>query len=391
MTKTVARRIHFLTGARSEYDILAPVARRLALRAEAEVRFIPAAAQLSPFHGYGVQYIRQDGFKIAGEVESLLSSESWSGRALSFANLVAGLTRLLGGSERPDILCVAGDREEALAGALVGNFLGICVAHLFGGDRCIASDIDEVFRPAISKLAHLHFTATEGHRQRLIRMGEVPDRIWATGATSLDNLREILDVPADVLRSQIGVDVSEPFVMVIFHPSPTLDVERSGEPMANLLGGVLSLGCPVLCSYPNFDPGNMAIRAAINSARERHSNLIVYHNLKREEFVSLYRRCSAIVGNSSSIVIEAGFLGVPGILVGSRQDLREHGTNVIRVDADEAQVAAACRRAMSDGDFLAAVRKAPSLYGDGHAAERVAEELCEVTLGGELLRKTITY
>lgn len=391
MTKTVARSIHFLTGARSEYDILAPVARRLALRAGVEVRFIPAAAQLSPFHGYGVQHIRRDGFQIAGEVESLLSSESWSGRSLSFANLVAGLTRLLSGSERSDILCVAGDREEALAGALVGNFLGIPVAHLFGGDRCIASDVDEVFRPAISKLAHLHFTATGGHRERLIRMGESAELVWTTGATSLDSLRETPEVGPRELNAALGIDVDKPFVMVIYHPSPLLSTQVAGQEMAELLRGVLALGCPVLCSYPNTDPGNVAVRDAIDVAKRQDPRLIVYHNLPRDQFVSLYRRCAALVGNSSSIVIESGFLKVPGVLVGARQDLRERGINVLRVEPEAGAVTEACLRAMTDHDFLMATRKAPSLYGDGYSGERVAELLAEIPLAPGLLRKTITY
>ena len=351
---------------------------------------IAAAGQLSPFHGMGIDQISRDGFPIAGTIESLLSSESWQGRSLSFAQLVEGLTRLLA-QHRPDVLFVAGDREEALAGALVGNFLGIHVAHSHGGDRCYASDLDEVLRPAISKLAHLHFTATEGHRKRLLRMGEAPERVWAVGATGLDRFREESDVPVSTLEQEFGVDMRRPFFILVYHPSPLCNPKESGDEMNEVLNGILSLGHPVFCSYPNFDPGNIAIRKAIDSAKSKSDKLIVYHNLPRDRFVSLYRRCTAIVGNSSSIVIESGFLKVAGILVGPRQNLREIGPNVLRVGISAKAVRAACLRALEDKRFHKRIQSCKSLYGDGRASPRIAKILATVDLGRDLLMKTMTY
>lgn len=386
---TNMRRIFFLTAARSEYDILYPVVSE-SLRAGLGAEIVVAGAHLSPFHGHGVNQIRADGFPIAGELPTLLASESWEARSLSFAYLCEGLTRLLT-RNKPDILCVAGDREEALAGAIVANFLGIHVAHLFGGDRCIASDVDEVIRPAISKMSHFHFTATEGHRERLVRMGELPEQIWATGGTGLDRLRDTADVSDDALNQEFDIDVSKPFFLLIQHPSSLQSEESRKQEMAGILEGILTLGHPVFCSYPNFDPGNMAIRVAIDEAREKFSNLIVHHNLPRDRFVALYRRCAGIVGNSSSIVIEAGFMKVPGILVGNRQNLREIGPNVIRVGSGQDEVNAACSRVLHDKDFLEQVRKCPSLYGDGFAASRIAKIMAETPLDRSMLHKTITY
>lgn len=384
------RRIFFLSAARSDYDLMTPVIKALAALAGMEVMVVAAAAQLSPFHGMGITQIRADGVPIVGCVESLVSSESWAGRALSFAHLTEGLTRLLE-RERPDILFVAGDREEHLAGAIVANFLGIHVAHLHGGDRCIASDIDEVLRPAVSKLAHLHFPATEGHRQRLITMGENPEYVWACGAPGLDRLRTEADVPVGVLSEEMAVDLAQPYFLVIQHPSPMLNSEDTEQEMTELLEGVLASGHPVLCSYPNIDPGNVGIRTAIERARARHPHLRVYHNLPRDRFVSLYRRCAAIVGNSSSLVIESSFLKVPAILVGPRQDLRDRGENVLRVDFSSAEVAAACRRALEDTAFLAEVRAGTSPYGDGHAGPRIAGILSTIELKQDTLLKTMPY
>lgn len=383
------RRVFFLTAARSEYDILYPVL-AASVQAGLSAEVVAAGAHLSPFHGHGIDQICADGFKIAGEVPSLLSSESWEGRSLSFAYLCEGLTRLLA-HNKPDLLCIAGDREEALAGAIVANFLGIHVAHLFGGDRCVASDVDEVIRPAISKLAHFHFTATEGHRERLIRMGELPEQVWATGGTGLDRLRTTTDIADEELNHEFGIDVSQPFFLLIQHPSSLQKPEDRKCEMAGILNGMLSLGYPVFCSYPNFDPGNMSIRSAIDEAKLKYSNLIVHHNLPRDRFVALYRRCAGIVGNSSSIVIESGYLKVPGILVGSRQNLREIGSNVLRIGATEDEVHATCLRVIRDQEFLSQVERCPSIYGDGHAAHRIAKIMAEESLDQALLHKTITY
>ncbi len=387
---TKSRRIFFLTGARSEYDLLSPVVREVNKTPGLSAELIVGSAQLSPFHGMNIENIKRDGFQIAGKVESLLCSESWEGRALSYSNLFEGITRLIA-FNRPDVMFVAGDREEALAGALAACFQGIPVAHLHGGDRTAVAELDDVLRHVISKTAHLHFTATESHRQRLIRMGEFPDKIWVTGGTGLDRLSEEAGVPDEVLNKEFGVDVQKPFFLLIHHPVPLINPEEGGNEMTAVLDGVLSLGHPVFCSYPNFDPGNLAIRQAIDDMKAKNDRLIVFHTLPRDRFVSLYRRCTAIVGNSSSIVIEASFLHKPGVLIGPRQNLREVGPNVLQIEPTVAEVKAACQRCLDDAEFLKLVGEAPSIYGDGHASRRIAKVLAEVELSPKLLLKTITY
>jgi len=167
------RRIFVLTGARSEYDLLSPVLRAANATPGLRAEVIAGAAQLSPFHGMGIEHIRRDGFPIAGTVESLLSSETWQGRALSFANLFEGVSRLIAG-DRPDIMFVAGDREEALAGALAATFQGIPVAHLHGGDWRVAL----VAQGLALVLAHLDRARAFQHR----RHGEVRERYVALRA-----------------------------------------------------------------------------------------------------------------------------------------------------------------------------------------------------------------
>lgn len=384
------KRVYFLTGARSEYDIMVPVIRALGTVPGMCAGVIPCAAHLSPFHGMSIDHIQCDGFTTIGPIESLLASQSLAGRALSFAHLSEGLTRLLD-RDRPDLLFITGDREEALAGALVGNFLKIPVAHLHGGDRCASAEIDEVLRPAISKLSHLHFTATESHRARLIGMGESPSRIWVSGAPGLDRLLDEPDVDIHELMREVRIDVQQPFFLLIHHPTRMADGDTNGEEMADVLAGVLSLGHPVLCSYPNNDPGNVEIRQAIDEATLRSPHLHVHHHLARKYFVSLYRRCSAIVGNSSSIVIESSFLKRPAILIGARQNQREIAANVIRVPGDSTLIRAACIRALEDASFKSVVAACGSLYGDGRSGARIAGIISGIKLTGDLMAKQMTY
>lgn len=385
------RHIHFFSAARSDFDLMAPVIGELRSRARVTVGVIAASAQLSPFHGAGVRQIEEDGVPIVGRLETLLAAESWTGRSLSFAHLAEALTRQLA-TCRPDLVFVAGDREEHLAMAICANFQRLHIAHLHGGDRCLASDIDEVMRPAISKLAHLHFPASASHRERLIRMGEDPGHIWACGAPGLDRLRTTPDVASAVLAAEFGVDPDEPFFLIIQHPSPTLnEAGREEEEMTALLEGVLALGYPAICSYPNIDPGNVAIRRAIDAAARRHPRLFRYGNLPRDRFVAIFRRCAAIVGNSSALVIESGFLHRPAILVGPRQNLRDAGPNVLRVGFSAPEIATACRRCLEDETFLQTVRDNTSPYGDGYAAPRIADILESVELAPELLLKSMPY
>jgi GDP/UDP-N,N'-diacetylbacillosamine 2-epimerase (hydrolysing) len=388
----MARKVRIVTGARSEYDLLVPVLEALDRRADVDLGVLAAASHLSPFHGRTVDHIRRDGFRITAEIDSLMASDGDAARCLSFAHLIEGLTRVLQ-VDAPDLIVVTGDREEALAGALAANFLRIPVAHVHGGDRCIASDIDEVFRPAISKLSHLHLTATEGHRERLIRMGEDPALVFATGAPGLDRFAVAQgERPHDLeVLSEQGLGLGEPFFLIIHHPSPWLSLEQGGHEISAILEGTLRLGNPVYCGYPNSDQGNVVMRKIIDSTQKKNPSLRVFHTLPRREFAVLYRNCSAIVGNSSSLVIESGFVGVPGVLVGDRQKFRETGSNVLAVSAEADAIAGACLRCRDDAEFRQRVRTCGSPYGDGRSGPRIAAILAELPLTSAMLLKTMPW
>ena len=378
-----------ISGARSEYDILLPVALELQ-SAGLDPLWVLGASHLSIFHGGRTYDDTRDGIPVVAQIESLLPEDSWPARATSFANLLSGLIPALT-SLKPDLVIVAGDREEALAGALAASFLQIPIAHIFGGDRCRATELDEVLRPAISKLAHLHFSASEEHRQRLIAMGEREEFVWTTGGPNIDVLRMTPDTSDDELSMQLGFNTEEDFILFIYHPSPMLEPIDGYTEMCGILREILGVGIPVVASYPNSDPGNHEYRRALQDMQSQFCNLYLHHNLPRQTFVSLYRRSTAIVGNSSSIVTESSFMGVPGLLIGPRQDLRKTSTNVLRVNAEPRDVGRGIQRLISDKEFRDNARKAISLYGDGYASSRIVDIIRRVSITPELFQKAMTY
>lgn len=384
----MARKIFFVTGARSDFDILLPVAQSVRARGDLP-EWIVCATHLSPFHGHTVNSIEEtSGIPIAGRVPSLIAGDTWLDRGLSISNLVGGLVRFLDW-KRPDIAVVAGDHDEQFAAALAASVLQIPVGHIFGGDRCLSSDWDEVLRPAISKFSHLHFAASEGHRQRLIRMGELENRVWNTGGPNLDVLMQTAGTPIEALAKDFNFDPAVGYLLLIMHPTPMLPDENE-DALEETLRGMLTLGLPILASYPNTDPSNARYRDVLDDFSLRYDNVRLHHNVPTPDWVGLFRHAEAIVGNSSSIVIESTILGIPGLLVGRRQELRECGTNVLRVSAREQEVVAGLAEILTY-EFRVKSRRARSLYGDGRAADRIAEILGTQNLDGDLLRKVISY
>lgn len=379
------RVIGFLTGTRAEYGILKPVM-QACRDAGAEVRVIACAAHT--LHGT-VAGIEADGW-IVSAIDSMTRTDTHVGRAQAFGVLATHLPSHLA-IHKLDVLVVCGDREEALAGAVAANIMGIPVAHLHGGDKCIASDVDEILRPAISKLAHLHFTAMAEHSERLVNVfGEKVERVWTVGAPGLDRLRQTDAAPLSAVEAWLKTDLSGGYVFVMHHPSPRhLTPEECGKEMHEILRQLTGLNMPIVCSYPNTDEGGEAMRAVIDQMAAADPRIIPYQAPPSDEvFKALYANAKAVVGNSSSILIESGFLHVPAVLVGRRQEGRVRSVNVLGCpDIWYADLADALTSLLGSDTYMQVVRSTDSRYGDGHAASRVAEILTTIELTPELIAK----
>jgi GDP/UDP-N,N'-diacetylbacillosamine 2-epimerase (hydrolysing) len=383
------RRVLAVTGIRSEYDILFSVFEAIRAHPSLALELIVTGAHLSPEYGETVRQIRKDGFRIAEEIESLISGDHDSSRVKGLAIQLQGLVQAVA-RIRPDLLLVLGDREEAMSTALVGNYLNIPVAHIAGGDRAIGNADDQV-RHAVTKLAHLHFATNAESARRIRRLGEQRFRVFDVGNPGLDRLRTTPKLSAPQLSRRLGFSLGErePFLLLIQHPLST-EIDRAGEQMRITLDAVERLGLKTVLTFPNSDPGSQDMIRAIEARRD----LGILHAVTtapRLEFINLMRRASCLIGNSSAGLLEAPLIKLPVVNIGNRQKGRLHAGNVQFVPHDVAAIVRGVRRAVYDTGYRAKVRGCRNPYGDGRSSGRIARVLATVPLNDRLRIKDITY
>lgn len=322
-----------------------------------------------------VQVVKEDGFDVDGEIYIELegSTPATMAKSVGFGvvEFASEFQRL-----KPDLVLLIGDRYEALAAALAAAYMNICIAHIQGGE--VSGSIDESARHAISKFAHFHFPSTRRSADYLVRMGEDPQTILGIGCPSSDIARQLdRTLSADVVNARgngATLDVTQPFLLVLFHPTTT---EYGGErwQMEEVLEALNVLQTQTLLLWPNIDAGADHISKAIRVFRERDKPawLRTMTNLTPEHYMKVLANAACALGNSSSFVRDAGYFGTPVILVGSRQEGREMDEHVIPVAPRTADVVRCVRTQLTHGRYLPS-----TLYGDGYVAERIAEALARL-------------
>lgn len=385
----IRKRVLGVTGIRSEYDIMSSVFRAIASHSDLEIQLVVTGAHLSEAFGHTIDEIHTDGFVVVDEIESLLNGDQTSfrvkGLAIQLQGLVQTVTRI-----RPDILLVLGDREEAMTTALVGAYMNIPVAHIAGGDRVIGN-VDDQIRHAVTKLAHLHFVTNLESKERILRLGEQPFRVFDVGNPGLDRLLEVPVIDTSELSQRLGFAIAddEPLIILIQHVIST-ETDQAYEQMKVSLEAIRELGVKTVLSYPNSDAGGQQMICAIREY-EALPFLHTAKNIPRLEFVNLMRRASCLLGNSSAGILEAPLLKLPVINVGNRQSGRLHAENVQFVPHDKDRIIEAARRAIFDLDYRESVSLCSNPYGDGQSSARIADVLAMIPLDDKLLIKDITY
>jgi GDP/UDP-N,N'-diacetylbacillosamine 2-epimerase (hydrolysing) len=387
-TLTMPKTILALTGIRSEYDILYPVLKALDSHPEFNLQVVVAGAHLAPRFGLTLKQIESDGFEIADKIESLIDSDTLSSRIKSGAIELLGLIQTVE-RVKPNFLIVVGDREESMMAALVGAYMNIAVVHLAGGDN-VVGNVDDSVRNAVSKLAHLHFPFSPGSAERLLRMGEESWRVHCCGNPALDRFRMLTSVDRAALSKLVDFDLTDgPLVVVIQHVISS-EVTQAAYQMRSTLQAVKKLcdaGWRAMIGYPNSDAGSREIMRVIDEDSPGIPRAKVYRNLPRLEFVSLLKAADVLLGNSSLGLLEAPFLKLPAINVGNRQKNREHASNVLFVPHDSDQIFSAVNHVLNDKDFQREMILDWDRFGNGYAAERMAEVLAEFSLDPRLLVK----
>ena len=378
-----------VTGSRSEYDILYSVFREIESHPALELQLVVVGAHLSEAYGKTISEIRSDGFSIADQIVSLLSSNADAARVkglgIQLQGLVQSVLRVA-----PDFLLVLGDREEAITTALVGAYMNLPLAHIGGGDRAVGN-VDDQVRHAVTKLAHLHFVTNRESHERLLKLGEQPFRVIDTGNPGLDRLILVPSLSSKQLSKRLGFELAdeEPLILLIQHVLSS-EVDQAYSQMKITLEAIRELGLPTVVNYPNSDAGSFQIIEAIHEY-EHLPFLHITKNISRLEFVNIMRRAQCMVGNSSAGILEAPLLKLPVVNVGNRQRGRLYAENVQFVSHDQRAIAAAVEKAVFDQKYRAKVDRCANPYGDGQASQRIVEVLASIPIDGKLLVKDITY
>jgi GDP/UDP-N,N'-diacetylbacillosamine 2-epimerase (hydrolysing) len=376
------RRIVSITGSRADYGLMEPVHRAIRAVPAFELHLIVTGMHLLPEFASSLAQVRADQFGELHEVDMKLGEDTARAMAQSLGRALEGIAAVLD-RLKPDIALLEGDRGEMLAGAIAAAHMNIAIVHMSGGDA--SGSIDDPIRNAISKFAHVHLTNSAMSSQRLRKMGESTERIIEVGEPALDQLGSIAFAPIETLAQEFGLPPDQPFLLATLHPV-TDEAHSAPLQMTTLLEALAELAMPTVFTYPNSDHGGQAMRDALESWRGR-SFLHIQPNLGSRRYLSLLRHAAAVVGNSSSGLIESPSFKVPAINIGSRQSGRLRANNVIDVGFDKAEIIAAVRRALSDETFRATFAACKNPYGDGRAAERTVDILKRLRLGPDLTSK----
>jgi len=377
------RTIGLVTTSRADYGAYRPLMEAIREDPALDLRLLVSGMHLSAQHGSTVRAIEEDGFEIAERIEMLLSSDTPESTSKSMGLGVIGFAQLFG-RWRPDILVVLGDRFEMHAAALAAIPFKIPVAHISGGEVTEGA-IDDALRHSLTKLSHLHFPATEEYARRIIQLGEEPWRVMVAGEPSLDQLHTLQMLPREELERRFELRLSSPFVMVTFHPV-TLEYENAELQVTELLGAIEASGVPAVFSMPNADTGNHVIRERIRQFVAEHDDARLVDNFGIHAYFSMMTLAAAMVGNSSSGLLEAASFQLPAVNIGTRQDGRVRAWNVIDVGYGRGEILRGITKAISP-EFRASLCGLVNPYGTGHASPTITDRLRTVELGDRLIRK----
>ncbi|WP_263353972.1 UDP-N-acetylglucosamine 2-epimerase [Acidicapsa acidisoli] len=380
----MTRRIAVVTTSRADYSHLYWPLVELQQHPEVELGVIALGAHLSPEFGSTIHEIEKNGFPILARIECLLSSDSDTGMAKTIGLATLSLADTLT-AWRPDLLLLIADRYEMLAPASVALALRIPIAHIEGGEVSQGA-IDDAVRNALTKLAHIHFTSTATARKRVISMGEEPWRVHHAGAPSLDHLRRSTLLSHQAIEQRLNIHLQSPTLLVAYHPV-TIHRETTQEAEA-LFNALQQVQGQILFVYPNSDAGSRQLIERTQSFAAVRPDTHIFVNLDAVTYWSLLQCVDALVGNSSSGIMEAASFALPTVNVGMRQQGRERARNILDAAPETTAILAAIEQALSPA-FRASLAGMTNPYGDGHAAKRIVQVLANANLANLLIKAPV--
>jgi UDP-hydrolysing UDP-N-acetyl-D-glucosamine 2-epimerase len=384
MTK---RKIAVVVTARPSYSRIKTALQAIKEHPELELQLIVAASALLDRYGSAVNYILADGFEIAAKVFNVLEGENLTAAAKTTGIGILELSTVFD-NLRPDIVVTVADRFETMATAIAASYMNIPLAHIQGGE--VTGNIDEKVRHSITKLADYHFVASENALERVIKLGEEADFVFNTGCPSIDLAEQIkgttLDFDPYEKYGGVGANPSlkNSYLVVMQHPV-TNEYKDSRRHVTETLLAIEALKIPTLWFWPNVDAGADGTSTGIRAFRENHKleHVHFFKNMKGDDFLKLLNNAKCLIGNSSVGIRECAYLGVPVVNIGSRQNRRDRGFNVLDVLYDKEKIIQAIEIQLKKEKC-----KASDIYGGGNAGKNIAALLSTVPLK---FHKTITY
>ncbi len=382
------KKICAVVTARPSYSRIKTALQAIKDHPSLELQLVVAGSALLGRYGNAVDFIEQDGFDIADKVFMVLEGENPTSMAkttgLGVMELANSFYKL-----QPDAVITIADRFETIATSIAASYQNIPLIHIQGGE--VTGNIDEKVRHANTKLADLHLVASEDAKKRVLKMGENPEMVFNTGCPSMDLAEEILQAPEldfDPFEKYGGVgehiDWKSGYLVVMQHPVTT-EYTSAREDVEATLNAVYELDIPTFWFWPNVDAGSDGTSSGIRSFREvkKPKNIHFFKNMEPQDFLRLLINSKCLIGNSSVGVRECSYMGVPTVNIGSRQNKRERGSNVIDVSYNREEIINAVKNRLNTDTI-----KKEHIYGDGYSGKRIADVIVNTKL---TFHKTIEY
>jgi len=379
------RKIAVFTGTRAEYGLLYWIIKGLNESPDVELQLYVGGTHLSPKFGNTIEQIEQDGFPVSDRLDFLDSSDTPFGIAKSMGRAL-GLAAEAFQRDKPDLLVVLGDRFEVMAICQAAMLGCIPIAHIHGGETT-EGVIDEAVRHSITKMSHLHFTSTDVYRNRVIQLGESPEKVFNVGAPGIDSIMSLKLLDREALTSSLDFDVTGSFFVVTYHPV-TLSKDGAVLALENLLRVLAAYtDFKFIITYPNADTHNQGLINALDVFKERYCDqVLLVRSLGHLRYLSLLKYCEAVIGNSSSGLIEAPAFHKPTVNIGCRQRGRIRGATVIDSDEDIVSITSSLVRAMSD-EFRAECLSGQNPYGSGGSSRKILDTIKIISLDNLIMKK----
>ena len=375
----MTRKICVITGTRADYGLLRWVMQGIRDDSELALQVIATGMHLSPEFGLTYREIESDGFLIDRKIEMLTSSDTPVGVAKSMGLGLIGFADALN-ELQPDLIVVLGDRFEIFSAVSAALVARIPIAHLHGGEATEGA-FDEALRHSITKMSHLHFVATESYRQRVIQLGENPERVFMVGGLGIDNIKRLKLLERAELEDALDIKFGKRNLLVTFHPV-TLEASTAINQMAELLAALAELkDTKLIFTLPNADNDGRALIKMVQQFVSTNANSQAYTSLGQLRYLSCLANVNGVIGNSSSGLTEAPSFGIGTINIGDRQKGRVQAQSVINCEPNRLRIAEALKVLYSPA-FLSGLAEVRNPYGEGGASVAVVKTIKDFELKG---------